>query len=335
MWVAGRTQTSSGPRILVVRLGAMGDVLHAMPAVATLKHGFPNSLLVWAVEPKWAPLLEGNPFVDSLILIERRKLGGIMETWRSLWNARFDWAVDFQGLVKSALVASMARPERIYGFHQSQIRERLAALVYSNKIRVRPDHVVERNIELAAATGASSIVRTFSLPEGAPEGELPEGNFVLASPLAGWMSKQWPLAYYEALAQRLWDDCRMPLVLNGPPGAAELLSQVVGVRCHYSGLAGLIHATRRATAIIGIDSGPMHLAAALSKPGVAIFGPTNPDRNGPYGDTFTVLRSRRAVTTYKRHGEVSESMMEIPPDAVLEALRARLLPQSRPAGSSG
>lgn len=334
MCAAVTTQTSAGPRILVVRLSAMGDVLHAMPAVATLKHSFPNSWLAWAVEPKWAPLLEGNPFVDEVILIERRKPGGIMEAWRSLWNARFDWVVDFQGLVKSALVASLARPERIYGFHQSQVRERLAALVYSNKVRVRSEHIVERNLELAAATGASAIVRSFSLPEGTPEGDLPEGDFVLASPLAGWVSKQWPLAYYEALAQRLWDDFRMPLVLNGPPGSAELLSQVVGVRWHYSGLPGLIHATRRTIAVVGIDSGPAHLAAALGKPGVAIFGPTDPARNGPYGNTFTVLRSPRSVTTYQRHGEISESMAEIRPDVVFEALRARLRPQSRPAGST-
>jgi heptosyltransferase I len=93
---------------------------------------------------------------------------------------------------------------------------------------------------------------------------------------------------------------------------------------HTSSLAGLIDATRRATAVIGVDSGPLHLAAALGKPGVAIFGPTSPERNGPYGTSFTVLRSAAAKTSYKRLARVDESMAGISPEAVCEALRARI-----------
>src|SRR6266851_2178690 len=92
----------------------------------------------------------------------------------------------------------------------------------------------------------------------------------------------------------------LPLVVNGSPEAAEKLSQVNGAHVHISGIAGLIHATRRAHAVIGVDSGPMHIAAALGKPGVAIFGPTDPARNGPYGGSLRVLRSEKAATTYKR-----------------------------------
>jgi heptosyltransferase-1 len=94
----------------------------------------------------------------------------------------------------------------------------------------------------------------------------------------------------------------------------------------------LIHATRRAAAVLGLDSGPAHLAAALAKPGVAIFGPTDPARNGPYGDTFTVLRSPGAATTYERRPEPDASMLRITPDAVFEALKARLQARGRPAG---
>jgi len=138
---------------------------------------------------------------------------------------------------------------------------------------------------------------------------------VLASPLAGWGSKQWPLEMFAEVA-RLLD---LPLVVNGPPEAAETLARIRGAHVHVSGLAGLIDATRRAHAVIGVDSGPMHLAAALSKPGVAIFGPTDPARNGPYGGSLRVLRSSSAVTTYKRRDD-DGWMREITPAAVVEAL---------------
>jgi heptosyltransferase-1 len=306
------------PRILAVRLGAMGDILHALPAVASLKHGIPHSQVTWVVEPKWADLLEGNPFVDRVLLLERTSLAGILAAGRQL-RSNFDVAVDFQGLIKSALVASASRAQQIFGFHQSQIRERLAGLFYSNRTRARNSHVVDRNLELAASAGASSILRAFPLPQGRPEGNLPGQPFVLASPLAGWVSKQWPLEYYSAVAVRLRRDLGIPLVLN-VPHADSLRDAVTGAMLHISGIAGLIDATRRAAAVIGVDSGPLHLAAALNKPGVAVFGPTDPARNGPYGGSIAVLRSPGAVTSYKRHETIDPSMRDVHPAAVLEAL---------------
>jgi heptosyltransferase-1 len=304
-------------RILVVRLSAMGDVIHALPAVASLKHSFPHSHVTWVVRTTWAPLLENNPFVDRVIPFERT-MKGIASARRQLRENRFDLAIDFQGLMQSALVAAAARPDRIVGFHRSQVRERGASLFYSTQVEARAAHVVDRNLELVAAAGASSLLHTFSLPEGSPEGDLPAGKFVLTSPLAGWGSKQWPAEFYEKLAARL----DVPLVVNGPPSAAESLSKIRGAQVHLSGIPGLIHATRRAQAVIGVDSGPLHLAAALSKPGVAIFGPTDPLRNGPYGGTIRVLRSEGVATTYKRAAETHESMRAISPDDVFEALPA-------------
>lgn len=312
----------------------MGDVLHALPAVATLKHGFPNSRLCWVIDPKWVPLLAENPFVDETILLERRTFRGLLSAWRDLRARRFDLAVDFQGLLKSAIVASIARPDRIYGFHQSLLRERTAALFYSNRVRAQAAHVVDRNLELASAAGASSIVSAFPLPTGEPEGELPEGDFVLASPLAGWPAKQWPVELYAELAVLLRRGLGLPLVLNGPPSAAGTLEKVAGVVVHLSGVPGLIHATRSAVAVVGIDSGPMHLAAALKKPGVAIFGPTDPARNGPYGGSFTVLRDAGAVNSYKRRKESDPSMCKISPVTVFEALRERLSESRCQAGSA-
>ena len=312
-------------RILVVRLGAMGDILHALPAVAWLKQSHPGSHLTWLVEPRWAPLLERNPYVDRVVLLHRQNFAGLVQTRKELRAAPYEIAVDFQGLLKSAMSAAAASPDSLYGFHQSQLRERVAGLFYSHKTLSRSAHVVDRNMELAAAAGGAahpSAQRLFPLPAGQVEGELPPGDFVLASPLAGWASKQWPIGHYRALASRLRSELGIPLVLDGPPGAD--FAEAEAAIPHHSSLPGLIHATRRAAAVVGVDSGPLHLAAALGKPGVAIFGPTDPARNGPYGDSLRVLRTAAAETTYKRGATIDASMRNISPDEVFEALRAAL-----------
>ena len=315
---------SSGARILVVRLGAMGDIIHALPAVASLKHGFPGCRLTWVVEPRWAVMLESNPFVDRVVLLDRHTRSGLARAWRELREERFDFAVDFQGLIKSALVTCAARTERIYGLDRSAAREPVAALFYSHKVAARSAHRVDRNLELAAAAGASTALHTFPLPPGRAEGDLPPGAFVLASPLSGWPAKQWPLDYYARLAKRLRQEAGVPLVLNGPPSAREALAGVQDTVLHLSSIEGLIDATRRAAAVVGVDSGPLHVAAALGRPGVAIFGPTDPAQPGPYGGSFTVLRSPDAVTSYKRRTEIDASMRAVTPEAVFDALQPQL-----------
>lgn len=299
----------------MVRLGAMGDILHTLPAVASLKHSHPGAHLTWVVESRWRPLLEGNPFIDRIVELQRGSARGLAATVRELRSQAYDFAVDFQGLMKSALTAAFARPERLYGYHQSQVRERPAALFYSNKIVATSAHMVDRHLELAAAAGAVHPLHIFPLPDGEAEGDLPARDFVLASPLAGWGAKQWPIEHYRALGELLRGRLGIPLVLDGPPGSGF---------DHHSTLAGLIHATRRAAAVVGVDSGPLHLAAALRKPGVAIFGPTDPARNGPYGGTLHVLRSGSAATSYKRDADIAECMRAIAPDLVFEQLRTQL-----------
>jgi heptosyltransferase-1 len=238
-----------------------------------------------------------------------------------LRGQKFDLVVDFQGLIQSALVAAVTRSRNVVGFCRAEAREGLATLFYTTKVTTKGPHRVDSYLQLASAAGATKALRQFPLPDGSPEGELPSGNFVLASPLAGWGSKQWPLDYYSHLARTL----ELPLVVNGPPSAEPALRQVAGARVHLSGIPGLIHATRRATAVIGVDSGPMHLAAALSKPGVAVFGPTDPLTHGPYGRSLKVLRAPSAVTSYKRRSGIDPSMRAIQPGQVLEALAAQKL----------
>jgi heptosyltransferase-1 len=304
-------------RILAVRLGAMGDIIHALPAVAALQRT--GAHVTWVVEPQWAALLEGNPSVDRVALLRRGSAAGLLKSWRELRAGCYDLAVDFQGLIKSAVVAAAARPKSVRGFDTPQLRERAAGLFYSERVAAAGAHVVDRNCELA---GCADAPREFALPAGRAEGDLPEGRFVLASPLAGWRRKQWPEEHYRALARRLQRELAVPLVLNGREAAH--LPAMEGAAVHVSGLAGLIDATRRAAAIVGVDSGPMHIAAALGKPGVAIFGPTDPARNGPYGGSLRVLRCADAVTTYQRGEEIDESMRAISPDEVFEELRAAL-----------
>jgi heptosyltransferase-1 len=320
----GGTPISSGG-ILVVRLGAMGDILHALPAAASLKHSFPASPLTWVVENTWAPLLQNNSFIDRVITLDRRHPRTWLATVRELREERFSIAMDFQGLLKSAITASLARPDRIFGYSQQFVRERMAAWFYSSRVSSAAVHIVDRHLDIAAAAGAVNLLRSFPLPSGAPEGELPDGPFVLACPFAGWKGKQWPLESYVAVARELDRRWGVPLVLNGPPSERAALTQH-GVHVHTSSIGGLIDGTRRATAIIGVDSGPMHLAAALSKPGVAIFGPTDPARNGPYGGSLQVLRSPRAKPislargNYRRGNTIDESMRDITPDQVVAAL---------------
>jgi len=307
--------------ILIVRLGAMGDIIHALPGAASLKHSFPEARVTWVVEPRWVPLLEGNGFVDRIVVFRRDDPLSWRRTKDELRARHYDLAVDFQGLTKSALIAHLARPERIAGFGSRVVRERPAGLFYSTRVQSGAVHVVDQALDLAAGAGATNLVRVFPLPQGVPEGHLPHGAFALASPLAGWASKQWPLEYYARLAAMLRQKLGLPLVLNGPPGTVPV---VAGTLPHESGISGLIDATRRAALVIGVDSGPLHLAAALNKSGVAIFGPTDPVRNGPYGGDFQVFRTPGAHTTHRRGTAIDTSMRAITPEQIFAALASRV-----------
>ncbi len=336
-------------KILVVRLGAMGDVIHALPAVARLKCSFPNSHIVWAVESRWVPLLDKNPCVDEVVpvaLAAWRKDPMARLTWRSfqsfrrrLRQAKFDLAVDFQGLLKSAAVTYFSRADRVFGFEKEMLRERIAASFYSDRTASDCEHVVDQNLDLATAVGAVNGPVIFPLPPGKPGPALPEGDFVLAAPVAGWTSKQWPAEYYVELAERLWGDRRMPLLLDCARQDQHYVERICARSpsgsciVHVSSLDELIAATRRARAVVGVDSGPLHLAAALDVPGVAIYGQTDPARNGPYGDSFAVLRAASVGTSYQRGEGIHPSMSEIRPAQVWDAL-AGALDAPRPSRAS-
>jgi heptosyltransferase-1 len=273
------------------------------------------------MRPAWIPVLESNPFVDEVIPLGR-SLGDAWHRMGTLRRERFDLAVDFQGLIQSAVVARGARPAKLVGFGAASVREKPAAFFYSRTFDPTMAHVVDRNLQLAAFACEGSAAEPspgppeFYLPPGRPEGTLPGRRFVLASPFAGWGSKQWPLESWSELALQL----EVPLVLNGPPSMARQLSEVAGAFVHVCDIPGLIDATRRATAVIGVDSGPLHIAAALGKPGVALFGPTDPARNGPYGGSIQILRAPSALTDYHRRQEPDPSMRALTPAMAAQAL---------------
>ncbi|MBM3796677.1 MAG: glycosyltransferase family 9 protein [Acidobacteria bacterium] len=309
-------------RILLVRLGAMGDVIHALPAAATLRRSFPGARITWVVEPRWSPLLERNPAVDEVVLFDRQ--GGARGMWRSaraLAPRKFTLALDLQGLLKSAMAARLAAPGA-QRWGRDRPREWPAGWLYNHRVPLDDrEHIVDQHLALVTAAGGTMTDLTFPLPAGRPEGTVPAGPFVLASPLAGWGAKQWPLDYYTQLAAQLDRRLGLPLVVNLPPNDR---TEVPGAILHRSTLNGLIDTTRRAAAVLGVDSGPLHLAAALGKPGVALFGPTDPARNGPYGGTLTVLRRPNAATSYARTPLPDASMRALAPDTVLEALIDRI-----------
>ena len=334
-----KAASGSRRRILLVRFGAMGDIIQTLPAVADLRRGLPGAKIVWVVDSRWRELLAGNPSVDELVSVPLRqwlnpRAGFGAKTIRALKGLRgekFDLALDMQGLIKSAAVAAACSPKTLAGLDHYLLREPHAALLYDRRIGVGGTHVVDRYRELAALATGSPPPREacFDLPPGEARDGLPE-RYVLASPQAGWGSKQWPQGHYSNLAERLWIERRLPLVVDCGPGQEAYANAIRdaapegAVLTHPSTISQLIGATRRAAAVLGVDSGPLHLAAALGRPGVAIFGPTDPARNGPYGRSMSVLRVRDAVTTYKRTSEPSPSMRAWSPEDVYRQLAPHL-----------
>ncbi len=320
-----RTQEDSG--ILVIRLGAMGDIIHTLPAAASLKANFPERKLSWLLAPRWMPLLAGNPYIDELIGFERTGLTPLKTTWRRLRQNRFDLAFDFQGLLQSALAGRAARPRSFYGFSGTVAREAHAAWFYDHCVDVTGPHRVERNLQLVAAAGAAKRTTQAWIPPGAPEGDLPKDPFILTNPFAGWAGKEWPLPHYQTLGRELQKE-GLQLVVSVPAHKAAELRNFQHIHVYVSTLAGLIDATRRAAAIVGVDSGPLHLAAALGKPGVALFGPTDPACTGPFSGSLTVVRAPGVQTTYKRHSKTHSSMKAITVEQVKTALLKSLAHQT-------
>lgn len=342
--------------ILAVRLGAMGDVIHALPAVATLRDAFPEARIGWAVEERWAELLcapgvtcdaprsPAKPLVDAVHPLATAAWRSALlsdETWgeaagavRGLRDAGYEAAIDFQGLMKSALVAQASGAPVRLGF--ADPKESAATLFYTRAVARQGAHVVEMNLALARALTGREATARFELPRDAEaeawcDAELRRRGaerFLLLAPGGGWGAKLWPAARYGEAARALAADGLRTLVNHGP-GEEALAREVVAtsggaaeaLSCSVSELIAL---TRRARVFLGGDTGPMHLAAALDVPVVAVFGPTDPARNGPFGKRNVVLRSPASQTSYAHRPEPDPGLLAIATDEVVDAARRSL-----------
>jgi len=344
-------------KLLIVRLGSMGDIIHALPAVAALRDAFPEATLGWIVEERWAELLctlqeprsgprsARRPIVDRIHTVNtrlwRRSLSSA-QTWEQIASGlsdlrapQYQFAVDFQGAVRSALLSRWSGAPVIYGF--AQPRENVASMFYTHQVMARGFHVVEQNISLAEAFARRSLpIRKTAFPhdeaaEKKIEDRLREEeirDFVILNPGAGWGAKQWPAERYGHVAKRLAKDGVKALINYGPgeealAQAAESASGETARRISCS-IAELTALTRRARLFIGGDTGPMHLAAALGIPVVALFGPTDPGRNGPFGTRNVVWRSPLSPTTLSHRAAPDPGLLSIGPDQVVAAARQLL-----------
>jgi heptosyltransferase-1 len=275
---------------LVLRLSALGDVIHTIPAVVALREALPEGRFGWVVESAYRELVE--------LVTGVRAIPVSMKRWgRSLFASRFEMAtarqsiggfetsIDFQGLVKSAAIGALSGARRRYGFDRHAIRERLALLFTNEHVPIdRARHVVDWNLELAGRVAG----RTLSHPrldysrfvaEG-PKGF--EGSVVLL-PGAGKALKQWPTGSFRELAGRL---ARRAVVVWGPgeePLARAIVAGGAAEMAPQTNLRELAHILSVASVVVGSDTGPLHLAAALGTKVVGLYGPTSELRNGPYG----------------------------------------------------
>ena len=351
---------ASAPRfdsLLIVRLSAMGDIIHTLPAAAALRQAFPHATLGWLIEERWAELLctlryprsgrrsSQRPLVDrvhSVNTAEWRRASFSFNTWQQmavglseLRGIKYDAVIDFQGAVRSALLARWSGAPIVYGNAQS--RENAASMFYTRNVLVktRATHVVQEALALAG-----EVIPT-AMPEAQVEFPVDSDaekriagltvdvhDFVILNPGAGWGAKMWPAERYGQVAQELAKDGLCSLVNYGPgeedlAGAVEAAGEGAARKISCS-VSELIALTRRARLFIGGDTGPMHMAAALKIPVVAIFGPTNPARNGPFGTRSVVLRSASSMTDHTRRREPEQGLLEITVGDVVAAARKLL-----------
>ncbi len=326
-------------RFLLVRLGSLGDIVHALPAASALRDTFPEARIDWVVDAKWARLLEGNPDVSNVIVLNRKSAGGIRATVRKLRTANYACAIDFQALYKSALLPFWARVPRRIGFKSSYAREGLAALFYTETLNPRGPHKVDHNLTLVQRAGARRSCVRFPLAIGRTDDEIALralaahdlNNFFVLNPGGGWRSKCWPPERYGELHRRLYETRGWRGVLSFGPGEKALAEEAKRAAGNSQltlielGLGPLMALLRRAKFVVSADTGPLHLASALGAPTIGLFGPTDPARNGPVSrDDISVRNPGASVTTYKRGKDFAPSMLAITVEQALDAIDARL-----------
>ncbi len=334
----------------------MGDILHALPAVTALRAAHPHWHIGWVVEPQWQALLcaqsqrctvrgPGMPLIDRLHVAAAKQWGksplaaqtrrAMRALRQELRAERYDVCVDLQGALRSAWIARWARPARLIG--EAVPREWAAKILFDERIPTTGVHVIEQGVEVANAVAGDRLPLLLpALPWDdeaeswcdAKLGVQAGGPVVVLSPGAGWGAKRWPAGRYGQVAGELAKmGCRV--VVNAGPAEAQLAAELVtasdGAAVALDATLGqLIALVRRSSLLIAGDTGPLHLACAMGKPVVGIFGPTDPARNGPFGCAFRVLRHPESVRDHSRRAAPEAGLLTIQPEDVLDAAKALL-----------
>lgn len=314
---------AAAQRILIIKPSSLGDVVHALPVLAGLRNAYPQAHIAWLIGNSFAPLLEKHPLLDEVIRFDRRRFGRMLQSprifaeflgfVRQLRRRRFDLVLDLQGLFRSGFLAYASGARRRVGF--ADTRE-FAWLFYSQRIApsqttgsaaTQDVHAVDKNLSLARALGLPVDPPIFPLGLGPDELAAARQLLVTAAgraldrftaviPGARWETKRWRAERLAELIDRLAADDLPPAVLLGSPDDRAFADKILALRqtsvidlVGHTSLRQLSALLSLADLVVCHDSGPMHIAAALGKPLVAIFGPTNPVRTGPYGQTCRVV----------------------------------------------
>jgi heptosyltransferase I len=336
-------------RLLVVRLGAMGDILHALPAITALRQAHADWQIDWIVEPRWQALLAvpgtnergpQMPVVDRLHFaptrewrkgpLSRRTITSVTGLRAQLKSVRYDAVIDVQGAMRSAVLARMAGSPRVIG--EATPRETAARLLFTEQVITHGAHVIEQDIELASAIAGDSLTWVPPMLPVDPAAEswcdallASSGTrpVALINPGAGWGAKVWPVERFAEVARGLIVRGYRVLINAGPQEevmADKIVKGTLGNAIPLSTkLEQLIAITRRTALCIAGDTGPLHLASALGRPVIGIFGPTDPSRNGPFGTRFKVLRSPISKRDHTRRPEPEAGLLTIQPEDVLRA----------------
>jgi lipopolysaccharide heptosyltransferase I len=342
-------------RILAIRLGSLGDIIHTLPAVATLRGNFPGVHIDWLVEERWRDLLELNPDLNGVVTVDtyswRRTFFlptawlGAAQALLKLRRGAYDVAIDFQGLYKSALLARLSGAEWRIGFDVKAIKEAGAARFYTEQIPVfgRKSHIVQQYLSLGVAAcggrGTVAPILRFPLPTKPEDDEYVEqqlraeqaSDFFIVSPGGGWGAKCWPVERYAQLSDALAKQYGWRAYVNTGPGEDKLLAgftaQVQGAKPLHFKLKTrqLVALVKRAKLVISGDTGPLHIAAAVGTPVVGLYGPTDPARNGPYAKHAVVVHHPDAgPVTYKRNDQPAPGMLAITVEEALAAVASCL-----------
>ena len=303
-------------RILIIKPSSLGDVVQALPTVNLIRRRFPDAHISWLINAELSALLKKCPVIDDRIEFQRRNSGSWLPLLRRLRRERFDLVVDLQGLLRSGLFAFATGAARRIGLCDAREGARL---FHTEVVKVPRAHAVERYLLAARHLGCADGPIEF--PLGLPNA--PRENWIAINPSARWKTKLWGVENFRALVNRLPAE---RVVFTGSAVEADWINRLADGRRSVAGktdLFELCELYRRCAVVITNDSGPMHVAAAVGTPVVALFGPTDPALTGPHGKQHVILRSgiscSPCLKPYCTHKPEFECMTLITVEQVLAA----------------